>query len=447
MEDTEIGHLLYEMTLAVVVLLKPFSFGAIIGIIILIFLLFCSAMISGSEIAFFSLKQAQLKEFESKKTKSSFLIIKLLDVPKRLLATILISNNFVNVAIIILSTYITGELFNLFEFPILSFVIQVIVITSFILFFGEILPKIYANQNAEKFAGFMSRPLNFLIKLFHPLSSLLLKSTSIIDKKISNKKTDFSIKELSEAIDITTDEETSEEETKILKGIVKFSDIEVREIMKARTDVTAVNSKVKFHKLIKLIKESGFSRIPVYNDNFDQIIGILYIKDLLTHLGNDNDFDWISLLRPAFFVPENKKINDLLKEIQEKKIHLAIVVDEYGGTSGIVTLEDVLEEIVGEISDEFDSTEDDKNFSKVDDKNYIFEGKIPLIDLCKVLKLDDSIFDEVKGDSDTLAGLILELEGEIPAKEDKIEFGRFTFIILAADKRRIKKIKLTINEE
>ncbi len=447
MEDTEIGYLLSEMILVVSVLFKPFSVGAAIGIIVMIFLLFCSAMISGSEIAFFSLKQSQLKKIQIKKTKTSVLIFKLLNAPKRLLATILISNNFVNVAIVILSTYITSELFNINDFPIIAFVIQVIVITSLILFFGEILPKIYANQNTEKFADFMVRPLVFLIKFFHPISSLLMRSTSVIDKKISKKKSNLSMKELSEAIDITADEETSEEETKILKGIVRFGDIEVREIMKARTDVTAVNSETKFNELLKLIKESGFSRIPVFKENFDQIIGILYIKDLLTHIGKNNDFDWNFLVRPAFFVPENKKINNLLKEIQEKKIHLAIVVDEYGGTSGIVTLEDVLEEIVGDISDEFDSIDDEKLFSKIDNNNYIFEGKITLIDLCKILKLDDSIFDEVKGDSDTLAGLILELEGKIPAKEEKIEFGIFTFNILAADKRRIKKIKLTINDK
>lgn len=444
MEYPEIGHLLSEMILAVSVLLKPLSLGATIGIIVMFFLLFCSAMISGSEIAFFSLKHSQLKKIQLKKGKHS-LIFKLLDTPKRLLATILISNNFVNVAIVILSTYITSELFNLVDFQIIAFVIQVILITSFILFFGEILPKIYANQNNEKFAGFMAGTLLFLIKLFYPISSLLLRSTSIIDKKISKKKSELSMKDLSEAIDITTDEKTSIEETKILKGIVKFGNIEVREIMKARTNVTAIDSEAKFDELLKLINESGFSRIPVFKENFDQVIGILYIKDLLTYLEKDNSFNWRSLLRPAFFVPENKKINDLLKEIQEKKIHLAIVVDEYGGTSGIVTLEDILEEIVGEISDEFDSIDDEKLFSKIDNNNYIFEGKIMLIDLCKILDIDDSIFDEVKGDSDTLAGLILELEGKIPAKEEKIEFGIFTFIILAADKRRIKKIKLTIN--
>ncbi|MCD4771870.1 MAG: gliding motility-associated protein GldE [Bacteroidales bacterium] len=432
------------MILAVSVLLKPLSLGATIGIIVMFFLLFCSAMISGSEIAFFSLKHSQLKKIQLKKGKHS-LIFKLLDTPKRLLATILISNNFVNVAIVILSTYITSELFNLVDFQIIAFVIQVILITSFILFFGEILPKIYANQNNEKFAGFMAGTLLLLIKLFYPISSLLLRSTSIIDKKISKKKSELSMKDLSEAIDITTDEKTSIEETKILKGIVKFGNIEVREIMKARTNVTAIDSEAKFDELLKLINESGFSRIPVFKENFDQVIGILYIKDLLTYLEKDNSFNWRSLLRPAFFVPENKKINDLLKEIQEKKIHLAIVVDEYGGTSGIVTLEDILEEIVGEISDEFDSIDDEKLFSKIDNNNYIFEGKIMLIDLCKILDIDDSIFDEVKGDSDTLAGLILELEGKIPAKEEKIEFGIFTFIILAADKRRIKKIKLTIN--
>ncbi len=444
MEDPCISSHLSVVFLIVNSVLKPFSFSAVIGLIIMIVLLAFSAMISGSEIAFFSLNPSQLNKIKTKFTKNNKLIIHLLKAPKRLLATILISNNFVNVAIVILSTYITYKLFDFDGFVILGFIIQVVIVTSLILLLGEIMPKIYAVQNAVKFATFMAKPLQILSKIFYPLSSLLINSTSIIDKRISRKEHDISMSELSKAIEITSDRNTPEEEKKILKGIVKFGDIEVKEIMKSRIDITAVQYRLNFHKLLDIILKSGYSRIPAYKNNIDNIIGILYIKDLLPYLNKDKNFNWESLLRPAFFVPENKKINDLLKEFQVKKIHLAIVVDEYGGTSGIVTLEDILEEIVGEISDEFDSKGDEIIYSKIDDNNYLFEGKTLINDFCKILEIEDDIFNNVKGESDTLAGLILEMTGKIPEKEESITFMNFIFKIQEVDKRRIKSIRVTI---
>jgi len=423
------------------------SLGIIISFIVMVVLLFLSAMISGSEVAFFSMDPPQIKEIRSKKSNISKLILAHLDIPKRLLATILITNNFVNVAFVILGAYISGQLFNFADFQILGFILEVIVITIILVLFGEIVPKIYANHNPVVFASFMARPLNILIKIFYPFSSVLVKTTSVVDKKLANANRDISMSELSEAIDITADEDAPEEETKILKGIVKFSDIEVKEIMKSRVDVISIDSETPFDKLIEIVVESGYSRIPAYTETFDNIKGILYVKDLLPHLGKKENFDWLKLLRPAFFVPENKKINDLLQEFQEKKIHLAIVVDEYGGTSGIITLEDIIEEIVGEITDEYDSPDDEPDFKKIDDQNYIFEGKTSINDFCKIVGIeDDSIFDEIKGDSDSLAGVILELEGEIPEKNTKITYKNFDFYIRKVDKRRIQSIQVTIHE-
>jgi len=423
------------------------SLGIIISFIVIFILLFFSAMISGSEVAFFSLDPPQLKDLESKKSKINKLILSLLDIPKRLLATILITNNFVNVAFVILGAFISGQFFDFTNFPILGFIIEVVVLTIILVLFGEIIPKIYANHNPVVFASFMARPLNVLIKVFYPFSSLLIRTTMVVDKKLANTNRDISMSELSDAIDITADDDAPEEETKILKGIVKFSDIEVKEIMKSRVDVVSIDTETPFDKLIETVVESGYSRIPVFTETFDSIKGILYVKDLLPHLGKKENFAWIKLLRPAFFVPENKKINDLLQEFQEKKIHLAIVVDEYGGTSGIITLEDIIEEIIGEITDEFDSPDDELEFNKIDDQNYIFEGKTSINDFCKIVGIeDDSIFDEIKGDSDSLAGVILELEGEIPEKDAKITYKNFDFLIHMVDKRRIQRIKVTINE-
>lgn len=407
-------------------------------------LLMCSALISGSEIAFFSLSPSQTEEIKTVNNKKNQLITLLLESPKYLLATILISNNFVNVSIVILSTYLTFELFDLHTYPVVTFISQVIIVTALILLFGEILPKMYATQYPVRLANIMVRPLMFLKKFFFPLSLILVRSTSLIDNRISKKGMGISRSDLSKAVDLTSDESTPDEEKNILKGIAKFGATEVREIMKSRVDVTAVDSKMKFTELIEVINDSGYSRIPVFEESFDNILGILYVKDLLPHLGNPTDFQWLSLIRPAIFVPEIKRINDLLKEFKVKKIHLAIVVDEYGGTSGIVTLEDILEEIVGEISDEFDTESDKLTYQKLDDNNYLFEGKTLINDFCKILKIDDEIFDEVKGESESLAGLILEIVGRMPEKNEQISFEKFKFKIISSDKRRIKQIKLTI---
>jgi gliding motility-associated protein GldE len=307
------------------------------------------------------------------------------------------------------------------------------------------MPKVYATSQNVKFARFMANPILLALRFFYPLSSLLVSSTNLIDKRISRKAYNVSISELSDAIELTSGEDTPEEEKKILQGIVKFGDIEVKEIMRSRVDVTAVELETGFRELLKLIIDAGYSRIPVYEDSFDKIRGILYIKDLLPHLDKKDDFDWKDLLRDAFFIPENKKINDLLQEFQEKKIHMAIVVDEFGGTSGIVTLEDIIEEIVGEISDEHDEPVKDFEYSKLDEFNYIFEGKTSLNDFYKILNLDDTLFDDVRGDADSLAGLLLELIQKMPEKEEKISYGQFTFTVKAVDKRRIKRVKVTLS--
>ncbi len=413
-------------------------------IAVLVVLLICSALISGSEVAFFSLSPAQTNELESRKTPTDELILNLLEQPKRLLATILIANNFVNVGIVILSTYITNSFIDITTHPVIAFIVQVIVVTSLILLIGDIIPKVYATVNPLRVARFMSRPLNFTVKLLHPLSYVLTASTNIIDKRLERHKQQITMEELSDAIDITSDGTTDEDDRKILKSITKFGNITVREIMRPRIDVTAVEISEPFGKVKKLVVDSGYSRIPTYDETPDKVTGVLYIKDLLPYLDSGDDFEWTSLIRNAFFIPENKPIDDLLKEFREKKIHLAVVVDEYGGTSGIVTMEDVIEEIVGEINDEFDSESDETGYTKIDDNNYIFEGKTLLNDFYKITGINDDRFEEAKGESDTLAGLLLELAGKIPRTSERITFGEFVFRIEAADKRRIKRVKVTI---
>jgi gliding motility-associated protein GldE len=410
-------------------------------------LLFCSALVSGSEVAFFSISPVQINDMRTGKVRFGDQILKLLEMPKRLLATILISNNFVNVAIVILSTFITKELFNFDHISIwLAFLIQIVVVTALILFTGEILPKIYATQRNLAFASLMVRPMKILMKVFYPLSSILVNSTNFIDKQLKRRMSNISMSELSDAIELTSDDNTREEDTRILKGIVKFTDLDVKEIMKARLDVVAVDITTRFPELLNTIIDSGFSRIPVYEESFDNVKGILYIKDLLPHLEKGDNFKWQGMLRDPFFVPENKKINDLLQEFQQKKIHLAIVVDEYGGTSGIVTLEDIIEEIVGEIDDEHDVSVEEQSYSKIDERNYIFKAKTSLNDFCKIIGIDDKIFDEVRGESDSLAGLILELLGKIPRSGETVEFMQFLFTIKSVDNRRIKEILVQIRD-
>lgn len=404
-------------------------------------------MISGSETAFFSLSSANLNDISEKKNKINQRIKSLLDKPKNLLASILIANNFVNVAIIILSAYIIDKSFDFSAFPIAGFIIKVIVVTFVLLLFGEIMPKVYANQNNVHFVMNVATPMFFINKFLNPLSRALSLSTAIIDKRIEKKGHLVSLRQLDEAIEISTDEHTTEEEKNILKGIAKFADIEASEIMKVRMDIVSLDINTPFSKLIETILDSGFSRIPVYEESVDKIKGVIYIKDLLPYLNRKDDFNWTSLLRNPFYVPENKKINELLDEFRNKKIHLAIVVDEYGGTSGIITLEDVLEEIVGEISDEFDVLDDDIDYEKINDNTYVFAAKTSIIDFCKVLKINDDIFYEVEGDFDSIAGLFLELYGNIPKKGTQLKHHNFVFTVESLDKRRIKKLRIEIEDE
>lgn len=407
----------------------------------MLFLLFCSAMISGSEVAFFSLDASKWED--EKDSTSEAQIKKMLHKPNHLLATILISNNFINVAIIILSTYMTDSLLDYNQYPILGFIIQVVVVTFALLLIGEVIPKVYANQKTLTFAKRMSGPLTILSALFKPLSQLLVSSTSIIEKRFNAKGYQISVDDLSSALDLAGENDTKEEEKRILRSIVEFGNIQVKEIMKSRVDVTALNQSTTFEEVKKVVISSGYSRIPVYKENFDTVIGVLYIKDLLPFL-NHEDFNWSNLIRTPFFVPEGKMIDDLMREFQEKKIHLAIVVDEYGGTSGVVTLEDIIEEIVGDINDEFD--DDGIQFSKLDNSNYIFEGKTSLNDVLKTIDGEIDFFDDIKGESDTLAGLILEMKGNIPENGEELNYEHYLFTVESVDKTRVKRVKITINE-
>jgi len=413
-----------------------------IGLLALFILLLISAMISGSEIAFFSLSKNMLEQ--SDQSNKTLLVVQQLERPKKLLATILITNNFINILIVLLFAYLGEYLFNGIASTKFRFIIEVVLITFLILLFGEVLPKVYANRNALKFASFMVVPVKILNVILTPLSVLLMNLTSIVEKRLGKKNSDLSVETLSQALELTSEEGTSKEEQKILKGIVTFGNTETVQVMCPRTDVFALPDIDNFTDVVQKIIKNGHSRIPVYHESIDDIIGVLYAKDLLPHL-NKKTFQWKKVLRTPFFIPENKKLDDLLKEFQEMKNHLAIVVDEYGGTSGIVTLEDVIEEIVGDISDEFD--DDDLAYSKIDEYNYVFEGKIALKDFYKVLNIEDSIFEDHKGEAETLAGFILEINEKFPKRNDVILFNDFTFNIEVLDKKRIKQIKVTIPNE
>lgn len=419
------------------------DYKIITGIIVLMLLLCASALISASEVAFFSLKPEDLEKLRNKKSQKAKNALKMYNMPERLLSTILISNNTVNIAFVLLAAFLSARLFDFSSSPVLGFIVEAIGITFLLLLFGEIMPKVYASKNQMKMVLFMASPLVALEKLFRPISSMLVLSTSFVKKRTGIKRSNISMDDLSEALELASDDINEDE--KILKGIVNFGNINVSEIMCPRIDVTSLDIKLGFNKVKSLIIESGFSRIPVYSGTFDSIKGILYAKDILPYTDSPDNFKWQSLIRPPHFVPETKKINELLKDFQIKKIHMAIVVDEYGGTSGILTLEDILEEIVGEITDESD--EDEDLFRKLDDNRYIFEGKILLNDLFKIIDIPDDTFEDVRGESETLAGLILEMTGEIPQKGQSIRFGNFNFTIESADKRRIKEIRVDIENE
>ena len=416
-----------------------------LSLLAVVLLVVLSALLSGSEVAMFSINTEQRKTLKDSTNNSTGRILKLLEEPKKLLATILIANNFVNVSIVMASNYVFNNLFidgSISE--TMNFILQVIVVTFLILLFGEVIPKVYANNYNIQFSKFMSLPLLVIKKIFYPVSLALINSTNIIDRKIEKKRESLKADELEHALNLTKDSVDNEDEKKILEGIVKFGHTDVKQIMTPRTDVISFDVTTKYIDLMEELKDIKFSRIPVFEESFDKIKGILYAKDLLGKMDEKKNFNWTSLLREPKFVPENKKLDDLLKEFQEEKTHIAIVVDEYGGSSGIVSLEDVLEEIVGDITDEFD--EEDINYKKIDDHNYIINGKTSLIDVYKLLEIDGEIFENAKGESDTIAGFCIEQAGKILLKNEKINFDTYTITVEAADKRRIKKVKITINE-
>ncbi len=425
-----------------VIIINPIDLKIIIGFIILAALLFASGLMSASEVAYFSLSPEDIEKLRNNKNNRSQAILKLYSMPEKLLSTILVANNTINVTIVLLAAFISAKLFNFSSEPVIGFIVEAVVITFLLLFFGEILPKVFASKNGIQTALFMALPLSTLIKILKPVTLLLIKSSTIVKKRTSRRSSNLSMDDLSDALELTSDE--LDEDERILKGIVNFGNISVNAIMCPRIDVTAVDIKLRFCEIIPVIIESGFSRIPVYSESFDNVKGILYAKDVLPYMNNTDSFKWQSLLRPPYFVPETKKINDLLKEFQQKKIHMAVVIDEYGGTSGIITLEDILEEIVGEITDESD--EDEILYRRIDDSTFVFEGKILLNDFLKVLDLDEDFFNYVRGESETLAGLILELTGEIPKKNQVVKYGNFTFIVESADRRRIREIRVEYNQ-
>ena len=418
------------------------NINIVLGFVLLIVLLICSAMISGAEVALFSLTKSDLEDEALQGKKQIQIISKLLIRPKKLLATILVANNFINIGIVILFAFLGNYLFAGINSALVKFIVEVVVITFLILLFGEILPKIYASRNNLKFATFMAYPLRVLDVLFSPLSLPMRSITLTIHNRLGKQKSNISVDQLSQALELTSEHDTTKEEQKILQGIVSFGNTDTKQVMQPRIDVFALNVEQPYSEIIPEIIENGYSRIPVYKDSMDNIVGVLYVKDLLPYIDKQS-FDWTTLLRAPFFMPENKKLDDLMAEFQEKKVHLAVVVDEYGGTSGLVSLEDIIEEIVGDISDEFD--DEDLVFSKLDDKNYAFEGKTALKDFYKIIKLEnDTIFEDNKGEAETIAGFILENSGGFPKRNSKIHFENYVFTIEALDKKRIKRVKVTL---
>jgi gliding motility-associated protein GldE len=413
----------------------------VFGFIAIFALLFCSALVSGAEVALFSLSQKDIDDTLQENPSKGKIISKLLEKPKKLLATLLVANNLVNIGVVILFLFIGKNIFSAVTSPILKFIIEVILVTFLILLFGEVLPKVYASRNNIRFAKRIAYPVAVLDKLLSPISSPMRKVTIYLHNKLGKQKTIFSVDQLSQALELTDTEESSSEEQKILEGIVTFGNTDAKQVMSPRMDIFALEIEESFEAIYSKIIENGFSRIPVYRDNIDQIEGVLFVKDLLRHI-DKKEFDWKTLIREPFFIPENKKIDNLLKDFQNMKSHLAIVVDEYGGTSGLVSLEDIIEEIVGDISDEFDG--DNVIFSKIDDKNYLFEGKINLKDFYRIIDVNEELFETAKGEAETLAGFILEILGNFPKIDQKIAFENCTFTIEAVDNKRVKQIKVTI---
>jgi gliding motility-associated protein GldE len=419
------------------------SAGELVAIGLAVLLLFASGFVSASEIAFFSLSPSDLNDIENDDHPSDKHIRSLLGDSERLLATILISNNFVNVTIIMLCNFFFAGVIDFGISVILEFLVITVVLTFLLLLFGEIMPKIYSAQHTLKFSRMAAPIIVFLKKVFSPLSNMLVRSTVLVNKCVSKKNYNISVDELSQALELTDKNEISEE-SNILEGVIRFGGETVKEVMTPRMDIVDLEIQASFSEVMACVVENAYSRIPVYEDSIDNIKGILYIKDLLPYLKKGNDFKWQNLVRPAFFVPETKMIDDLLRDFQANKIHIAIVVDEFGGTLGIVTMEDIIEEIVGEINDEYDDEE--RTYVKLNDTTYVFEAKTLLSDFYKILKLDTDEFEEVEGEADTLAGLLLEIKGEFPKLHEKLDFKNYHFEVLEKDARRILKIKVVVDE-
>lgn len=419
----------------------------VLEVAVMILLLCCSALISGAEVAFFGLSATDLNEIGENKTARGQIVVKLLERPKKLLATVLIANNAINIGIVLLFDAIGEVIFSrinylLFGVVSVRFLLEVVVATFLILMFGEILPKIYANRNRRFFSHLMAYPIKVLDFLFTPLSGPMRSGTIYIYKKLGRQKSNFSVDHLSQALELTSDGDTTREEQKILEGIVTFGNTDTKQVMRPRIDIFALREKMKFPEVLEEIKKHGYSRIPVFSENMDNVLGVLYVKDLLPYIERKS-FNWISLIREPYFVPENKKLDDLLLEFQAKKNHLAVVVDEFGGTSGIVTLEDIIEEIVGDISDEFD--DEDLVFSKLDELNFIFDGKTTLKDFYRVARIQaEEDFEARKGESETIAGFVLEIAGSFPKRGEKVHFKGYTFLVESMDKKRLKQIKVTL---
>lgn len=418
--------------------------GVITAGVLACLLLVASGFASGSEIAFFSLTPNDLSEVEEEKTESDQKIMRLRKDTERTLATILITNNLVNVTIIMLCNYFFGHLIDFGNAYWLQFVCITVLLTFILLLFGEIMPKIYCSQQPLRFCRISAGSILFFRKLFYPLGTILIRSGVLAEKVVQKENHVLSIDDLEQALELT-DKEDIKDEKNLLEGIVRFGDETAKEIMTSRQDVVTLDFKSAFPEVLKCIVDNNYSRIPVYQDNIDNIRGILYIKDLLPHLGKPSGFRWQSLIRPPYFVPETKKIDDLLRDFQENKVHIAIVVDEFGGTSGIVTLEDVLEEIVGEINDEYD--EEEKSYVRVNSNTFMFEGKTLLSDFYKIMNLDSEVFADVEGDADTIAGLLLDMRGEFPKLHEKIQYKNFTFEVMEMDEHRISKVKVIVGKE
>lgn len=435
-------------------LLQTLAFdGLLVSKTILLFvLLFLSALISGAEVAFFGLSPTDINIISEGKTLKGNSVVRLLEKPKKLLATILIANNTINIGIVLLFSSIGDFIFSditykIFDIISVRFLLEVVVATFLILMFGEILPKIYANRNRMAFAKFMAFPLRTLDVVLSPLSSPMRAITLFLHNKLGRQKSSLNVGHLSQALEMTSEDDTTKEEQKILEGIVSFGNTDTKQVMRPRIDIFALNSDLKFPEVLNEIKKHGYSRVPVFEENADNVLGVLYVKDLLPYIDRKT-FNWTSLVREPYFVPENKKLDDLLKEFQEMKNHLAIVVDEYGGTSGIVTLEDIIEEIVGDISDEFD--DEDLVYSKLDDHTYVFDGKTALKDFYRVVSIvdDEEDFEEQKGESETIAGFVLEIAGSFPKRGEKVLFKNYQFVVESLDKKRLKQIKVLLpNEE